>query len=302
MILTRTAWGARSVEAMLIENNTPYVFIGGTSFLQAAHVKDLLCLIRAAASVNDELAWMRYLTLWPKIGEVTALRLIASIKGTGTMDEALDLLSSKLKKGHEQIVAGPRAILEHWDQPTRALQAGASLLEPILSGKYDMWDLRKKDFDLLGRLAERYQSLMRFIEVYTLDPISSTAASRLEPQDAVTLITVHSAKGTESPVCYVIRVEPGMYPHVRSVGKVDEEEEERRVLYVAMTRAQNELILTRTEGRSSFAYSYGDSEETYFLADVPDELLSKNTRSSGCLIDADDPRLEEFIKLFNTAT
>jgi DNA helicase II / ATP-dependent DNA helicase PcrA len=300
MILTRTAWGARSVEAMLIENNIPYVFIGGTSFLQAAHVKDLLGLIRAAASVNDELAWIRYLTLWPKIGEVTALRLISSMKEADTMVEALDLLSTKLKKGQEQIVAGPRAILEYWDEPTRALQAGASLLDPVLSGKYDMWDLRKKDFELLGRLAERYQSLMRFIEVYTLDPISSTAASRLEDQDAVTIITVHSAKGTESPVCYVIRVEPGMYPHVRSVGKVDEEEEERRILYVAMTRAKNELILTRSEGLSRFGHSYGDAPEAYFLTNVPDELLSKNTRSTGCFISDDDPRLEEFIKLFNT--
>lgn len=300
MILTRTAWGARSVEAIMIEKQIPYVFIGGTSFLQAAHVKDLLCLIRAAASVNDEIAWMRYLTLWPQIGEVTASRLIASVKGLGTMNEVLDLLSSKLKKGQEQIVAGPRTILEHWNEPTIALHAGANFLEPVLSGKYDMWDLRKRDFDLLGRLAERYQNLMRFIEVYTLDPVSSTVASRLETQDGVTLITVHSAKGTESPVCYVIRVEPGMYPHVRSIGKVDEEEEERRVLYVAMTRAKNELILTRSEGLSSFGYSYGDADEAYFLSNVPDDLLSKNIRGMGCLIDDDDPRLKALAKLLNT--
>jgi DNA helicase-2/ATP-dependent DNA helicase PcrA len=295
MILTRTVWGSRSVEAMLIEKNIPYVFIGGTSFLQAAHVKDLLCLVRAAASINDELAWMRYLTLWPKIGEVTALRLISSMKETDTMDEALDRLSCKLTKGQENIVTGPKAILEFWDEPTRAFHAGASFLEPLLSGKYDNWDLRKKDFELLERLAERYQSLMRFIEVYTLDPISSTVASRSENQDAVTIITVHSAKGTESPVCYVIRVEPGMYPHSRSVGKVDEEEEERRVLYVAMTRAQNELIITRTEGHSRFMYSYGaDLDESYFLSDVPDELFSKNTRSTSCVLQDDDPLLEEF--------
>jgi len=275
MILTRTAWGSRSVEAMLIEKNIPYILIGGTSFLQAAHVKDLLCLIRTAASRNDELAWIRYLTLWPRIGDVTASRLISSMKETDTMDEALDQLSDTLKKDQQKIVNGPKTILKYWDEPTKALRVGASFLEPILSEKYDKWDRRKKDFDLLVRLAERYRSLMRFIETYTLDPITSTAVSRLENQDVVTLITVHSAKGTESPVCYVIRVEPGMYPHIRSLGAGDEEEEERRVLYVAMTRAKDELILTRSEGRNSFSYSYGDAAEAYFLSDMPDKLIEE---------------------------
>ena len=275
MILTRTAWGSRSVEAMLIEKNIPYIFIGGISFLQAAHVKDLLCLVRAAASNHDELAWIRYLTLWPRIGDVTASRLISSMKEMGTMNEALDQLSKKLKKDQQKIVNGPKTVLKYWNEPTKALRVGGEFLKPILSQKYDKWDLRKKDFDLLVRLAERYRSLMRFIEAYTLDPITSTAVSRLENQDVVTLITVHSAKGTESPVCYVIRVEPGMYPHIRSLGAEDDEEEERRILYVAMTRAKNELILTRSGGPSSYSYSYGDAAEAYFLSDVPDKLVEE---------------------------
>jgi DNA helicase-2/ATP-dependent DNA helicase PcrA len=276
------------VEAMLIEKNIPYIFIGGTSFLQAAHVKDLLCLVRAAASCNDELAWIRYLTLWPRIGDVTASRLILSMKKTGTLDEALDQLSGNLKKDQQKIVVGPKTILKYWGEPTNALRAGASFLEPILSEKYEKWDLRKRDFDLLVKLAERYRSLMRFIEIYTLDPITSTAASRLETHDVVTLITVHSAKGTESQICYVIRVEPGMYPHIRSLGAEDEEEEERRILYVAMTRAKNELILTRSEGRISFAYSYEDAAEAYFLADVPDNLVEECWQYEMYLADDDD--------------
>lgn len=291
MILTRTAWGSRSVEAMLIEKNIPYIFIGGTSFLQTAHVKDLLCLVRAAASNNDELAWIRYLTLWPRIGDVTASRLISSIKDMGTIDEALDQLSGKLKKEQQKIVVGPKTILKYWDEPTEALLAGASFLESILSEKYDKWDLRKKDFDLLVRLAERYRSLMRFIETYTLDPITSTAVSRLEIQDIVTLITVHSAKGTESPVCYVIRVEPGMYPHIRSVGDEDEEEEERRTLYVALTRAKNELIITRSESQS-YVYSYGNAAEAYFLSTVPDKIIEEHYPYEFCF--DEDGNLDDY--------
>ena len=116
---------------------------------------------------------------------------------------------------------------------------------------------------------------MRFIEIYTLDPITSTLVTGLENQDVVTLITVHSAKGTESPVCYVIRAEPGMYPHFRSIGDEDDEEEERRILYVAMTRAKDELILTRSESRSNYAASYEDATEAYFLSSIPDMLVEE---------------------------
>ncbi|MES0447211.1 MAG: ATP-dependent helicase [Desulfobacterales bacterium] len=272
MILTRTVWAARSVEAMMIEKNIPYIFVGGLSFLQASHVKDLLCLVRAAASHYDELAWIRYLTLWPRIGHVTASRLISSMKETGNIREALEQISNKLKKDQRKIVEGPKTIIKYWDTPAKALSAGASFLGPILSERYDKWNLRRKDFEMLVRLAERYRNLMRFIETYTLDPITSTAATRLENQDVATLITVHSAKGTESPVCYVIRAEPGMYPHIRSVGNEDDEEEERRILYVAMTRAKNELILTRSESHSSYSFSYGDASESYFLSTMPYKL------------------------------
>ncbi len=274
MILARTAYSSKSVEAMLIEQKVPYKFIGGASFLQSAHVKDLLCLVKAAGNQHDEIAWMRYLTLWPKIGDVIASRLITSMKKSGSLAKAVSEIASKNEKRHE-IINGPESILQHWNEPAKALKAGAEFFEPFLSAKYDQWNVRKKDFDLLVKLAERYTSLMRFIEVYTLDPITSTAAVS-ENQDVVTLITVHSAKGIESPVCYIIRAEPGIYPHMRSIGKEDEEEEERRTLYVAITRAKNELILTRSKYQCSYSYSYIDTEESYFLSDVPSDILQED--------------------------
>lgn len=278
MILTRTAWGARAVEAHLMEKNIPYQFIGGISFFQTAHVKDLLCLIRAAASHQDELAWIRYLTLWPGIGDVTATRLISSMKTVETMDDAIDKLKQH-PKCRKEIVNGPKSVLKYWGEPEKALRVGARFLEPILSQRYDRWSVRRKDFDLLIRLSERYRSVMRFIETYTLDPITSTVASRSENNDVVSLITVHSAKGTEAPVCYLIRVEPGMYPHFRSLGNEDEEEEDRRVLYVAMTRAMNELILTRSAkgSRSGYTAFHRSPQASYFLLTTPHEFLEKRS-------------------------
>ena len=245
MIITRTAYGSRTVESSMVEKDIPYQFVGGTSLLQTAHVKDLLCLVRAADNHRDELAWARYLTLWPRIGDVSAARLVNGIKKAEDIDAALEKLLVLLK-GRMEITNPPKAVREHCDHPTVALEEAARHLAPLMEKRYDNWKARLRDFALLIRLAEKHRSLKGFMETYTLDPISVSSAERGDIDDVVTLTTVHSAKGTEAPVCYLIRVEPGMYPHTRSMGSEQEREEERRILYVAMTRAQDDLILTRT--------------------------------------------------------
>lgn len=282
MIITRSANGARAVESFMVERKVPYRFIGGTSLLQAAHVKDLFSLIRSAASHYDQLGWMRYLTLWPRLGDATATKLIVAI-GTGakTVDDALAILDKKLKN-RQDITNGVRRVLENWNSPVAAIQQAHLFLSPILERRYADWKRRKADFRLLERLAERHRSLMAFLETYTLDPISTTDAERLEGEDLVILTTAHSAKGTESKVCYLIRVEPGMYPHIRSLGVQDQEEEERRILYVAMTRAEDELIITRSRRVGGYftvpygtgAHSAGGTE--YFLKKLPDHLVQVN--------------------------
>ena len=279
MILTRTAWGAREMEAELVARKVPYVFIGGTSLMQSAHVKDLLSLARAALSPQDELAWARYLTLWPGIGDVTAARLIGEIRRCATTDGALDLLRER-PRPDELAVAGLQGVAERAERPTDALRAASVVLEPLLSQKLDRWESRRRDFVLLEKLAERHRTLSGFLETYTLDPVYDSVRKRPDDQDVVSLITVHSAKGTEAPVCYLLRAEPGVYPHTRSLGDEDGEEEERRILYVAMTRARDELIMTRTldvAGRTTF---FGGTRArpspggtAYFLEGVPDDLV-----------------------------
>jgi len=281
MIITRTAFGARTVESSMVEKNIPYRFVGGTSLLEAAHVKDLFSLVRSAANHHDELAWARYLTQWPKIGDVTAARLIKGMREQGTLEEALTYLQEALK-GRDEILKGPRVVLDFWDDPSNAIQYAGRFLVPIMKQKYDNWERRLKDFELLVRLAEKHKSIMAFIETYILDPISSTMVQRLDDEDTVTLTTVHSSKGTESQVCYLIRVQPGMYPHIRSLESREQIEEERRILYVAMTRAQDELILTRApdrRGQYSLPYSatteLGDEAGAYFFQDLTDEYVDK---------------------------
>jgi len=282
MIITRTGFGARAVESYMVEKEIPYQFVGGTSLLQTAHVKDLLCLVRAADSHSDELAWARYLTLWPRIGDKSAARFIKAMQGAADTESALEMLLALLK-GRSEIVDGPQSVRDHLGSPPAAIEQAARHLMPLMEKRYDKWKSRLRDFELLIRLAEKHRSLKGFMETYTLDPISISSAEQMGADDVVTLTTVHSAKGTEAPVCYLIRVEPGMYPHMRSLGSEEAKEEERRILYVAMTRAQDELILTRTYhpyGWYSRPFSGGQNwnaaqGQNYFIEDLDEPLVRR---------------------------
>jgi len=281
MVITRSSYAARQLEAAFVERKVPYRFIGGTQLFAAAHVKDLLCMIRAAVSHLDELAWMRYLTMWRGIGDVTAARVVDGLRACGDGEEAEEWLRESWDR-QQRILEGLELVAESADSPERVVLRCRDFLEPMMEVRYPNWDSRSRDIDLLARLARGHRSVRGFLETYTMDPVSRTDARRLEEDDVVTLITAHSAKGTESPVVYLIRVEPNVYPHVRSLGSADDEEEERRVLYVGMTRARDELILTRSccwGGRTVFwggataAHSSGGT--AYFLHGLPEGLVKR---------------------------
>ena len=117
-----------------------------------------------------------------------------------------------------------------------------------------------------------------FIDAFTLEPLHNTQLNELEQEDAVCLITVHSAKGTEARVCFVAQAKQGSYPHTRSLGELAAEEEERRVLYVALTRAKDELYVTRSHDERATALvlnNPAEGESSYFLEDVPAELVDR---------------------------
>lgn len=276
MILVRSAWSAKTLEGALIERNIPYRFVGGTSLLEAAHVKDLLSLCRAAISAYDELAWIRYLKCWPKIGDATAAKIVQQLISLDPADNPLQVLETSLAK-RDDIRQGISLIQQYRAEPNTALKLGAEHLGKALAQRYDRWESRLADLRLLSDLALRYKDLLGFVEAYTLDPVSNSEAEKTDQEDCLTVITVHSAKGTEAPVCYCLGVQPGMYPHMRSLGDRDAEEEERRILYVALTRACNELLITRSGDDSrtlfhggSFVHSAGSS---YFLEYLPSQLV-----------------------------
>ena len=291
MILTRTTYASRMLEGLMIEKKIPYVFIGGTSLLRAAHVKDLLSLVRSALYQYDELAWMRYLTLWPKIGDVTAARIINDVKRLKTIDHCVDHLKNSFPDKSD-LANGIRQVFKNRINPEKAIVMAVSFIEPLIENRYENWDIRKNDLQLMKRLAQNHKTLEHYLETYTMDPVHSSLVSRTTDEDKVTLITVHSAKGTEAKTCYIIKAEPWMYPHARSIGDPDQEEEERRILYVAMTRTIDELNITRVLRRYGSRVWYGSvegsdsqGETPYFLYDVPEKLIDYEIKQEGVFDD-----------------
>ena len=185
------------------------------------------------------------------------------------------MLEERLGAKHPGLI-GYKGLRNPSSEPKVIVKSAIHTLAPILETRYDRWHLRRKDLELLAAVAERYKSLVEFIDAFTLEPMTNTELDKLEAEDVVTLITVHSAKGTEALICFVAGARQGTYPHLRSFGDIAAEEEERRILYVAMTRAKDELFITRaSDYRSGFwIANYPTEGEAYFLADVPENLVA----------------------------
>ena len=280
MVLVRSSFAARHIEAACIQANVPYRFIGGLKLLETAHVKDLMSLLRVMANPLDDIAWMRFLTLWNGVGDVGASRLAQQL----LLDSDMDKIAEKLEKfgkipDQAILIMKQMAVLRHEVKACVSLAIQAIEQQLMENYKKD-WNRRQGDFELVKQLASKHDQLSEFLEAYVLDPVSISEIERQSEHDVVTIITIHSAKGTEQKVCYVANVTPGQYPHARAQGDFDDVEEERRVLYVALTRAQNELILTK-QNLSIWARNQVDEQgrkvESYFLNDLTRHLCISET-------------------------
>ncbi|WP_445403931.1 ATP-dependent helicase [Acinetobacter vivianii] len=277
MVLLRSGFSGRYLEGALIAANIPYRFIGGVKLLESAHVKDVLSLLRVSVNPQDDLAWMRFLTLWDGVGDVGASKLAQELIQLPDIEARCQRLERHGKVPQQAIL-----ILMQLDVLQQYVEACIGLaldaLNEQLENNYKTkdWTRRVKDFDLVKQLARKHSSLGEFLEEYVLDPISVSEIDKTPDQDLVTLITIHSAKGAEQKVCYVPHVSPTQYPHARAQGDFDDVEEERRVLYVALTRAENELILTK-QNLNLWAHDQydelGRKIESYFLNDLPQHLV-----------------------------
>jgi DNA helicase II / ATP-dependent DNA helicase PcrA len=247
-VLFRTSAHSAALELELARRNIPFVKFGGLKFLEAAHVKDLLAVLRFAQNPRGRMAGFRVTQLVRGIGQATASRLLDAI------GEAADPTQT-LQQFEPPAQAGPEwskfvALYTHLRNPCVAWPADLELARawylPQLERIHDDAPVRKLDVDQLVRLAAGYGSRERFLTELTLDPPQSTSDQSGAPhrdEDYLILSTIHSAKGQEWKAVHVLNVVDGCIPSDMATGTQDELEEERRLLYVAMTRAKDHLHL-----------------------------------------------------------
>jgi DNA helicase-2/ATP-dependent DNA helicase PcrA len=247
-VLFRTSSHSAALELELARRQIPFVKFGGLKFLEAAHVKDVLAILRFAQNPRGRVAGFRVLQLIPGIGPATASRLLEAMDVAADPCAALESF---------QVPANTAAQWRGFAQTYRALRdrndnwpADMDLVRrwyiPHLDRIHDDAKVRRMDIENLQRMAAAYPSRENFLSELTLDPPEATSDQSGAPhrdEDYVILSTIHSAKGQEWKSVFVLNVVDGCIPSDLGTGSQDEIDEERRLLYVAMTRARDHLHL-----------------------------------------------------------
>ncbi|MFH1091472.1 MAG: UvrD-helicase domain-containing protein [Pseudomonadota bacterium] len=280
-VLFRASRDSFDLEVELLRHGLDYVKHGGRRFLESAHVKDLLSLLRAAVNPNDSLSLTRALLLFEGIGPKTAAKMITWVGGRRENLQALKDYPGQEKV--KQALAPLADLLQETTLRGLGLQDRVErtwkTYRPIMEERYDDWPSRLADINEFLRLAGNYTNLVRFLSDMALDPPNSSASKGAVPvARRLTLSTVHSAKGLEWQVVFIIWAVEGRFPPMYALENPMDLDEERRLMYVAATRAKDHLFiicpLEADESRGFGGRLFSRPKPSRFLTDVPEELVS----------------------------
>ena len=286
-VLFRAGFHAFDLEIELGREGISFIKYGGFKFMESAHIKDLLSYLRVLVNPNDRISWHRLLLLIDKVGPKTAesiYRMIAAEKAgyagilTITPKPAWAEGFNRLKDLFSAIDIRPLAVAEMGEKVLDFYAA-------ILREKYDDHPKRMMDLEHLLTIMDRYADLEQFLTDMALEPPSASSGVNLaidDPEDAMdtdddklVLSTVHSAKGLEWHTVFIIWALDGRFPSMRAIDKEEDLEEELRLMYVAATRAKENLIFTYPgqvyERGTGMVYS----RPSRFLEDMPDHMLER---------------------------
>ena len=278
-VLFRTGHHSAGLEIELSRRNIPFVKYGGLRFLEAAHVKDLLALLRILDNPKDELAWNRVLQMIPGIGPATSLKITDHLDGEAQKEVSDRLVA--LTVAQFPVVAEARKPMEELQSalsdcrghagaepgPSQQIERLIPFCALVFDRSYDDSAARLADLGQLAALAAEYGTRSRFLTEITLDPPASTSDLAGPPHlddDYLILSTIHSAKGGEWRTVFVIHAADGNIPSDMAISDPGGLEEERRLLYVALTRAKDHLHVTVPQRFYHKRFS-GSPEHSYAL-------------------------------------
>ena len=278
-VLFRASFHSFDLEIELSREGMAFVKMGGFKFVESAHIKDVLAHLRIMANVYDRISWYRILLLVEKVGPKTAQKIYEAILAEKA--GYTGLLSAKFatNKGLERL----KKLISALDtEPMSISQMGETIVEyytPILKERFDDHPRRAKDLEHLIEIMERYKRLDLFLTDMALEPPTTSFENSLYAdtpgEDRLTLSTIHSAKGLEWSTVFVIWTLDGRFPSVHSLHKEDELEEELRLMYVAATRAKENLFFSYPSNVYDRSTGLILNQPSRFLDGIPDDILEK---------------------------
>ncbi len=288
-VLYRAHYQALELQIELTRRGIPYEIRSGTRFFEQRHVKDVLAFLRIVVNPKDELSWKRALKLFPRVGERSASAVWLAIGGRPdplAAFRALDGRSADLGRGSEASLRPFRALLGRLDSPairSSPSEAIRSVVEDVYRdyarAKFPNGDARLDDLEQFAQFAQSYDSLPSFLEEITLfNELSGEDVVAGEPDDdRVVLSSIHQAKGLEWSRVIVMWLSEGRFPNYRSVATDEGLEEERRLFYVAVTRARNEIALVYPMlARDRYGVDV-ILEPSRFLTELPESVYERWT-------------------------
>lgn len=280
-VLFRSGFHSYSLEMELQRRNIPYVKWGGLKFLEAAHLKDVLAHMRVLHNPKDQVSWMRILLLIEGIGIKSATNISREI---AKLENCYDLTEIKVrpkaKSGLIKLSNALKKASEFVDRkPARIIEVIAEYYYVLAKKKYDNYPKRIKDIDQLSLISDRFDSLADFLADVVLEPPKDSVDGSLEAdsddEELLILSTIHSAKGLEWKHVFIIWALEGRFPSASSIKNSDGLEEERRLMYVAMTRAEKSLTISYPSQIWDPASMCLMSEPSRFLNEIGDDCLEK---------------------------
>jgi DNA helicase-2/ATP-dependent DNA helicase PcrA len=281
-VLFRAAHHSLQLELELSRRNIPFHKYGGLKFVEAAHIKDMLAFLRLSENPRDSVSALRILLLLPGIGPKKGSQLVDSLMAArGDLNAWNDFKPPAAAAVHWPVFMALMKVLsgQHGKSITLQLEIHhvRTFYAPLLEQKYDDAFVRMRDLEQLELMAARFESRSQFLNDVILDPPSSTqdfAGDPLLDEDWLTLSTIHSAKGLEWESVFVLHAADGNIPSDMATGTDEEIEEERRLFYVALTRAKSHLHVMHPQRYYFHAHHKSDhhsySQRTRF---IPDELV-----------------------------
>jgi len=281
-VLFRASHHSQALEMELVRRHIPYDYRGGTRFFERAHVKDVLAFLRAFVNLRDIVSWRRILGLQVGIGDVQAEKIAigaANLSSPNEIETLSHLVGARASSGWSDFLTIWRRILDSERLPAHLIQAVIdSKYREYLENEYPDARERLEDLEQLAGFAEKNTDLEKFLAELSLEEKFRGVNEATARQDKIVLSTVHQAKGLEWEAVFVVNLASGQFPNDRALREVGGIEEERRLFYVAVTRAKKHLHLTYPLVGVGGSYLQGPS---MFLEEIDRNLVNDESFSGG---------------------